>query len=70
VIESLDPNKCQACETCVEVCPMDVFRMDEENGTARIAYPRDCQTCYTCELECPAHAIRVLPWRRERAQAW
>jgi len=70
MIESLDIDKCIVCGACVEVCPMDVFRMIVEEAHAAITYPEDCQTCYTCELECPAGAIRVSPWRKQRAQAW
>jgi len=71
MIESLDIQKCLACGTCVEVCPMDVFRLAGEAAPhSEIRYRDDCQTCYNCELECPAQAIRVNPWRKARAQAW
>ncbi|HUT55105.1 MAG TPA: ferredoxin family protein [bacterium] len=70
MIESLDHEKCIACGTCIKVCPRDVFRMNEEEVHSEVRYRDDCQTCYTCELDCPAHAIRVLPWRKPRAQAW
>jgi NAD-dependent dihydropyrimidine dehydrogenase PreA subunit len=70
VIESIDRDKCIVCGTCVQVCPMDVFRIDEETARTEIKYRDDCQTCYTCELECPAGAILVSPWRKSRAQAW
>ncbi len=70
MIESIDKDKCVCCETCVEVCPMDVFRINEDEAHSETRYPGDCQTCYTCELECPQNAIRVGPWRKKRAQAW
>jgi len=70
MIESLDQEKCIACGTCVEICPMDALRLDEEAGYSVIRYPGDCQTCYNCELECPVSAIRVAPFRKERIQAW
>ena len=70
MIERVDHEKCIACGTCVEICPMDVFRQDEASGQSLVRYPRDCQTCYSCELECPASAIRVGPFRKERVQAW
>ncbi len=70
MIESIDVKKCIACETCVEVCPMDVFRIDMDEGHSVARYRDDCQTCYTCELECPEGAIHVSPWRKERPQAW
>ena len=70
MIESLDKNKCIGCGACVEMCPMDVFRMAKKSRYALIQYPVHCQTCYQCELECPAGAIRVNPLRQERAKVW
>ncbi len=68
MIESLNRNKCLGCGTCVEFCPMDVFRLEIGEGHAVIRYPEDCQTCYQCELECPAGAIRVNPLRKKIPQ--
>ncbi len=73
MIESLDQKKCSGCGVCVEICPMDVFRMKTEvdmvsltsrglpsrKTRAYLAYPKDCMTCFTCELKCPSGAIRV-----------
>ena len=72
MIQKVDEKKCIGCGLCVEICPMDVFRMKTEvdifsqskNGPARmgkatITYPEDCMTCFTCELKCPTHAISV-----------
>jgi len=70
MIERVDQGKCIACGTCVEICPMDVFRPDKDTDRSVILYPEDCQTCYSCELECPVSAIRVGPFRKERVQAW
>ena len=73
MIEKIDGKKCNGCGICVEICPMDVLRLEnkidiisqsEQKGhlrkyTAYIAYPEDCMTCYTCELKCPTEAIDV-----------
>lgn len=73
MIEKIDEKKCNGCGICVEICPMDVLRLEtkidiitqsEQKGhlrkyTAYIAYPEDCMTCYTCELKCPTEAIDV-----------
>lgn len=66
MIASLNQEKCAGCRLCVEICPMDVFRMVEETNVAFIRYPQDCQTCFQCELTCPVDAIYVDP-RRVRA---
>lgn len=53
---------CNNCNTCVEVCPLDVLRESEE-GCPLIAYREDCQSCYLCKLSCTAGAIVVTPER-------
>ncbi len=70
MIDNVNSDKCSGCGICVDVCPMDVFRMDEETKKTNAEYPEDCMTCYNCEIECPTGAIRIDPYRKERAQAW
>jgi len=67
MIEHLNTNKCTGCGICVEVCPMDVLRMDEDNAVAEIRYPSDCIACFRCELRCPNCRIEVAPPNPERA---
>jgi NAD-dependent dihydropyrimidine dehydrogenase PreA subunit len=72
MIETLDEATCIGCGLCVEICPMDVFRMRTtvdilspskrsfaRSSKAYITYPKDCMTCFTCELKCPVSAISV-----------
>jgi len=47
--------KCQACLTCVRLCPYGVPRV---GGTAHIA-PEECQACGICAAACPAGAISL-----------
>lgn len=60
-IKSIDLELCNGCGICVERCPMDVLRMDEEPKKAFIKYLRDCQTCLKCENDCPTGAVYVFP---------
>ena len=62
-IERVDTDLCNGCGVCVNVCSVDVIRMDSENSKAVIAYPEDCMCCAFCELECPRGAIFVSPVR-------
>lgn len=73
MIDSINEKRCTGCGLCVEICPMDVFRLHTEvdivspEGRKRpvrktracIAYRSDCMTCFSCELKCPAGAIEV-----------
>ena len=65
-IRKIDYKLCNGCGTCVDNCPMDVIRLDEEAGKAYIAYLSDCQFCFLCESECPEEAIYVSPDRERR----
>ena len=39
----INPEVCNGCNTCVDVCIMDVFVANEERGKPpRVAYPEEC----------------------------
>lgn len=56
-IKDVNKELCNGCGHCVEICPMDVFRMDEKTDQAYVAYPEDCMVCYMCENDCDQGAI-------------
>ena len=60
-IEKIDQELCNGCGVCVNICPMDVFRVDEDSEKAIIRYPEDCMLCEFCVLDCPVDAITVTP---------
>lgn len=62
MIDSIRQELCTGCGQCVEQCPLDTLRLNEE-GKAVIAYPEDCMTCYICERICPVGAVSVEPDR-------
>lgn len=62
-IHNIDVAKCTGCKICIDACPMDVFRFDEEKNVAVTVYPKECICCYNCELDCPSGAIYVDPKR-------
>nr|WP_318036617.1 mercury methylation ferredoxin HgcB [Dethiobacter alkaliphilus] len=53
----LDTDKCSGCRLCTEVCPHQVFAM--ENKKSRIANKEACMECGACARNCPAEAITV-----------
>ena len=60
MIELVSPERCTACNICVEVCPTRVFdRVPQAQPV--IARQHDCQTCFMCEAYCPADALYVAP---------
>lgn len=60
MIEVIDPERCTACDICVNVCPTNVF--GKTDGIPVIARQSDCQTCFLCELYCPEDALFVSPF--------
>ncbi len=60
-IEKIDHELCNGCGICVNSCPMDVIRMDEESKKAVIQYPEECMLCEFCSTYCPTNAIYLTP---------
>lgn len=54
-----DLDRCVGCRRCVDICPMDVFRFNEEKRKSVIAYPEDCITCGQCFFYCPANSLAI-----------
>lgn len=53
----LDASKCTGCGICSEVCPHDVFLM--ENGKVQIKDKDLCMECGACVKNCPFAALKV-----------
>jgi len=62
----IDPEKCDGCGLCVDVCSEDVFYDSKAKETIKITYPEECWYCGACTIECPRDAITLyipLPMR-------
>ncbi len=53
----IDYKKCTTCETCVGVCPVQVF--EKKGDKVVVAKPEECIGCRACETQCPEKAIKV-----------
>jgi ferredoxin len=58
-----DPDRCNGCQTCVDVCPRAVFELYREDGArrSRVAHPDRCEQCTACVKQCPRAAILAAP---------
>jgi len=50
-------KKCNLCGTCVDICPMNVLKMGDDN--IKIAETDECIACRACEAQCEKSAIVV-----------
>ena len=51
----IDENKCDACGSCVEVCPVEAIELKDK---AKVKED-ECIDCGTCVDECPNEAIEL-----------
>lgn len=51
----IDVEKCEGCGNCVNLCPGDVFEMQDDK--ALVVREGDCLDCGSCAEECPGRAI-------------
>ena len=53
----VDNEKCEGCEECVEVCPVDVFEMQDEKSV--VVEAEECLGCESCVEVCEHEAITI-----------
>jgi NAD-dependent dihydropyrimidine dehydrogenase PreA subunit len=69
----IDEALCTGCNTCVDVCRVDVMVPNPENGRPPVVlYPDECWFCGCCASDCPEGALRVeyplnqkVGWKRK-----
>ncbi len=52
----VDKAKCDACESCVDACPVEAIEM--KDGLA-VVNEDDCTDCEACVDACPSEAISM-----------
>lgn len=55
-IPTIDPELCNGCESCVEICPMDALSLEDEKAVVDLGR---CLGCGLCVSECPMEAISL-----------
>jgi adenylylsulfate reductase subunit B len=68
--EWINPELCNSCGTCVNICPRDVIRIDETTRKAKVKYPEDCTNCQFCQAYCPQKAINIKPPPKPPLTSW
>jgi len=53
----VDEGKCVGCEECVDICPQDVFEMQNEKSV--VVEPDECVDCESCLEACEEDAITM-----------
>ena len=54
----IDKEKCTGCGSCVDICPVSVFEMQNEKSVP--INVEDCLVCRACEVQCPENVIQVV----------
>ncbi|MEM2873388.1 MAG: ferredoxin family protein [Nitrososphaerales archaeon] len=55
----IDSSKCEGHGSCVDVCPVGVFQLDNANSKCVVVNQNDCILCDACITQCPTQAITV-----------
>ncbi|MCF8068658.1 MAG: 4Fe-4S binding protein [Desulfobacterales bacterium] len=53
----VDQSKCEGCEECVDVCPVEVFEMVD--GKSSPVNAEECLGCESCVEVCEPNAIVI-----------
>ncbi len=52
----VDPEKCTGCGDCVEECPTDAIKLENEKA---VVIEDECVDCGACADVCPSEAITL-----------
>lgn len=55
----IDYKKCIGCIKCYDLCPQDVFVLDQETKLPVAKREGECWFCGICWMECPKRAIDI-----------
>lgn len=58
-IVTVENDKCEGCEECVNICPQGVFEMTNGDGKSAPANSSECVYCESCLGVCQTDAITI-----------
>jgi len=53
----IDEEKCQACGECVNICPSEIFKQEQDRVV--VGNSSDCSGCQSCVSVCENQAITL-----------
>jgi NAD-dependent dihydropyrimidine dehydrogenase PreA subunit len=53
----IEADKCNGCGECVDVCPVEVFELQNNKSVA--VSPEECLGCESCVEVCDQNAITI-----------
>jgi len=53
----VDLKKCNGCGECVDICPMEVFELQDNKSVP--VKPEECIGCESCDEACEQEAITI-----------
>jgi ferredoxin len=52
-------KRCTGCKACLNICPVQVLRIDPEKPHKVLIDRRNCIRCFCCHEVCPNNAIEI-----------
>jgi 2-oxoglutarate ferredoxin oxidoreductase subunit delta len=53
-------EKCKSCGTCVQFCPLEIRKFNDEGKAITIKTDKSCGGCSVCYKRCPQDAIKLI----------
>ncbi len=68
-IAYIDPDKCDWCDLCSNICPFDAIRMEDRNGhKVAEVMSSSCKGCGMCNPVCPSDAIDLIGYTNDEVE--